>query len=158
MNTLTGAVRVVGTQKGLKAMKTFLTTLALITLPLLAIAIGGQTQKGEEARRHLNKELMKSKLENSKKILEGLATEDFNAIRKGAKAMRDLTVLERWALADTPRYKAQLNVFWFANDALIQAADEKNLDGATLAYTQQTLSCVNCHKYVRTQVTAQLFR
>ena len=56
---------------------------------------------------------------------------------------------ECWFCADTPQYKGQLNAFWFANDALIQAADEKNLDAATLAYTQLTISCVNCHKQVR---------
>ncbi len=39
--------------------------------------------------------------------------------------------------------------FEFANKALVHASREKNLDGATLAYVQLTLSCVNCHKVVR---------
>jgi hypothetical protein len=136
-------------------MKTSLTALALISLPLLAIAVGEQGQKSDGLKQQLSVSLMRSKLEHSKNVLGGLTTGDFEAIRKEAKAMRNLTVLERWFRADTPRYKAQLNVFWFANDALIQAADEKNLDGAALAYTQLTLSCVNCHKYVRSETTAK---
>ena len=130
-------------------MKTLLTVLALIGLPLLAVAFDEPDSKPNRLKQQFSVSLMRSKLEHSKNILEGLATEDFQAISKGAKAMRNLTVLEKWFRADTPRYKAQLNAFWFANDALVQAADEKNLDGAALAYTQLTISCVNCHKQVR---------
>ncbi len=34
-------------------------------------------------------------------------------------------------------------------DDLDAKAKEKNLDGATLAFLRITMSCVNCHKYVR---------
>jgi cytochrome c556 len=130
----------------------------LAIVGLLAVVIGGmglfaQEQKQKDVKQQLSAALMGTKLEHSKNILGGLATEDFEAISKGAKAMRALTALEQWIRADTPQYKAQLNVFWFANDALAQAADEKNLDAAALAYTQLTLSCVNCHKHVRGQAT-----
>ena len=39
--------------------------------------------------------------------------------------------------------------FEYANKALALAAREKNLDGATIAYIQLTVSCVQCHKLVR---------
>jgi len=129
-------------------MKTLLAALALVGLPLLAIAFDEQDSKPD--RKHqFSQALMRSKLEHSKNILEGLDNEDFQEISRGAKAMRGITALERWFRADTPRYKAQLTAFWFANDALAQAADDKNLDAAALAYTQLTISCVNCHKQVR---------
>ena len=127
-------------------MKTFLSALAFVAVPLLAAA---DEPDSRGLKHQLSVSLMQSKLEHSKNILEGLTREDFGAISKGAKAMRGLTALEGWFRADTPRYKAQLNAFWLANDALIQAADEKNVDAATLAYTQLTISCVNCHKQVR---------
>jgi len=130
-------------------MKALLITLVLIGLPLFVLAFDEQDPKPKRSRQKLSVSLMQSKLEHSKNILEGLTKEDFDAIGKGAKSMRDLTALEGWFLADTPRYKAQLNAFWFANDALAQAATDKNLDAAALAYTQLTISCVNCHKYVR---------
>ena len=130
-------------------MKTLLLAIALIALPLIAVAFDEQDPKAEVVKHQLSVSLMKSKLDNSKNVLEGLTREDFPAIEKGAKAMRGLTVLEQWFRADTPRYKAQLNAFRYANDALIQAAEEKNLDAASIAYTQLTISCVNCHKQVR---------
>ena len=95
--------------------------------------------------------LMQLKLEYAEKVLEGLATEDFALIAKNARAMNGVADLERWFKADTPRYKTQLQVFRFANAELIRLSEEKNLDGAALAYMQTTLSCVNCHKYVRDQ-------
>jgi cytochrome c556 len=130
-------------------MKTLLAALVLFALPLLAVAFDEPDSKPNDVKHQFSASLMRSKLEHSKNILQGLANEDFQEISKGAKSMKGLTVLERWFRADTPRYKAQLNAFWFANDALIQAADEKNLDAATLAYTQLMISCVNCHKQVR---------
>src|SRR5579862_8260713 len=117
-------------------MKRLLIALALIGLPLLAVGSGNPRAKEQSLKEHLSATLMRSKLEHSNKVLEGLTTEDFGTIAKEAQAMRGLTVLERWFRADTPQYKAQLNSFWYANDALAKAADEKNLDGATLAYTQ----------------------
>ena len=36
-----------------------------------------------------------------------------------------------------------MNDFEYANKSLTLAAREKNLDGATVAYVQLTLSCVN---------------
>lgn len=93
--------------------------------------------------------LMRKKLEYSQKILEGLSVEDFEMIRKNAKLMNTFAQLENWFWADTPQYRAQLNIFRFANDEMIRMAEEKNLEGVSLAYTQMTLSCVNCHKQVR---------
>jgi hypothetical protein len=48
-------------------------------------------------------------------------------------------------------YQTQLQVFRFASNELVRLAEEKNLDGASLAYTQMTISCVNCHKFLRQQ-------
>jgi len=136
-------------------MKALLAAMSLIAVPILVVAVGerlrGQTEQERPLRHQVSSKLMQSKLEHSKEVLGGLATEDFDAISKGARAMRDLSALEGWFRANTPQYKAQLNVFWYANDALIKASREKNLDGAALAYSQLTLSCVNCHKLVRSK-------
>ena len=42
-----------------------------------------------------------------------------------------------------------------ANEQLIAEANANDLDGATLAYVQLTLSCVNCHKLVRDAKSAK---
>ncbi len=95
---------------------------------------------------------MKKKLEYSQNILSGLATADFDAIGKNAEGMNRLSKVEKWARrTDAEEYRAQLRVFLTANQDLIRQADRKNIDGATLAFTQITLSCVNCHKVLRDQ-------
>ncbi len=48
-----------------------------------------------------------------------------------------------------PGYKTQLEVFATANEEIIRQADEDNVEGAALAFTQLTISCVNCHKQLR---------
>lgn len=93
---------------------------------------------------------MKKKLDYSQAILSGLATADFDAISKNATSMDRLSKLEKFVRrSDAEEYRAQLRVFLAANKDLITAAEKKNIDGATLAFTQMTLSCVNCHKALR---------
>ncbi len=70
-------------------------------------------------------------------------------ISLNAKTLQGLTQAEDWFQSDTTEYQAQLNIFKFANDELVRLAGEEDLDGASLAYMQLTLSCVNCHKHLR---------
>ncbi|NIP85536.1 MAG: hypothetical protein GTO03_08215 [Planctomycetales bacterium] len=91
---------------------------------------------------------MQRKLVSAQNILAGLATENFEAIAKNARLLDELGK-QRWVQQETPAYRAQHLVFWFANDELIRLAEEKNIDGATLCYVQMTISCVNCHKVLR---------
>jgi hypothetical protein len=96
---------------------------------------------------------MKHKLVASQKILEGMTRGDYELIRKSAQGMQVMGYLEGWVRADMPGYKAQLQAFEYANGAIVRAAQDKNLDGVTIAYTQLTISCVQCHKLVRDKVT-----
>jgi hypothetical protein len=93
---------------------------------------------------------MKKKLEHSQSALRAIAIEDFDALRASATAMRRLSDIEGFARrTDAKEYRAQLQIFEFANDELIRHVKDKNIDGAALAFTQLTLSCVNCHKHLR---------
>ena len=92
---------------------------------------------------------MKQKLAASQNILAGLTKNDFEAIGKNAKSMLAVEFLEKWIRADTPGYRVMLKDFEYANESLILAARKKNLDRATIAYVQLTLSCVKCHELVR---------
>ena len=91
---------------------------------------------------------MKKKLEYSKRYLGGLATENFDEIEAAAKSMNALGQIEKWVRAGQPQYRHQTATFHEANERLI-AAQKEDLDAATLAYLQLTLSCVNCHKIIR---------
>ena len=91
---------------------------------------------------------MKQKLVHSKNILDGLVTEDFDKIKKHALALNELGQ-RNWRKDESWEYRTQNQLFWFTTGNLVIAAKEKNVDAATLAYTQMTLSCVHCHKLIR---------
>jgi cytochrome c556 len=92
---------------------------------------------------------MRTKLEHSQKILGGLAAGDFDAIAASARAMNNLSALERHVRAGAPGYRDQLHLFRIANEDLIKQAQQDNLDGCALAFHQLTLSCVKCHQALR---------
>jgi hypothetical protein len=92
---------------------------------------------------------MKLKLDYSQKILAGIAKADFDQIVQSAEAMRNLTTVEGFVRGRVPGYSTQLEIFKDANMELIKQAKRDNVEGATLAFTQITLSCVNCHKKLR---------
>lgn len=93
---------------------------------------------------------MKKKLEFSQHILAGLATADFDQISKSAKSMNNLSQIERWTRrTNAEAYRTQLQFFRFANEDLVRQAEKKNIEGVSLAFSQLTLSCVNCHKVIR---------
>ena len=121
----------------------------LIVVGLIAFGVFVAVLAAPAKRQTSTSDLMQKKLEFSQNILEGLALEDFEKITNNAKAMNGLTQIEAFFVADTADYRAQLKIFRFANDELVRLADEESIDGAALAYMQQTLSCVNCHKYLR---------
>jgi hypothetical protein len=82
-------------------------------------------------------------------VLEGIAIEDYSQIETNAQKLGRLAKLAGWRARQTPEYELFTNEFRRQADALVDAAKEKNLDGATLAYMHLTFSCVSCHKYMR---------
>jgi hypothetical protein len=102
------------------------------------------------------KEFMRQKLEHSKRVLEGITMEDFALIAKHARKLRAMSLEASWRTFENPDYLRHTESFRRTVDALAVAADEQNLDGATLAYVKVTMSCVECHKFVRGKKVAQL--
>jgi hypothetical protein len=106
------------------------------------------TPRGEDTEKKSGL-LMRQKLKYSQRMLEGLATEDFEMIRKNARLMNAFNQLESRFWADTPEYRSQLQTFQFTNNKMMRMAEAKNLEGVALAYTQMTMTCFNCHVLVR---------
>jgi hypothetical protein len=93
--------------------------------------------------------LMRRKLDNAQKILEGLALNDFKMMTRHAEELIQVSKETEWKVIKTPQYELFSNDFRRACETVAKQADEKNLDGAALAYVEVTLTCVKCHKYVR---------
>jgi len=92
---------------------------------------------------------MRAKLVHSQKLLEALALEDYAAMAKHSQDLKLLSQESIWNVLQTEQYVLYSEDFRRRADALTAAAKNKNLEGASLAFVELTLNCVQCHKYVR---------
>jgi cytochrome c556 len=124
--------------------------LGLIGLTFAAIAMS--TIRAEQTPKRTRAAFMRQKLDFSKDALEGLALEQFAVIEKSAKALKVLSEAAEWEVPTIPNatdYVAMTTEFQRNADELLKQAKARNIDGATLAYLKVTMSCVQCHKFVR---------
>jgi len=121
---------------------------------VLIVAAGLAAAMAQSKRNRAAKEFMREKLELSQRVLEGLATEDYDLIiAKGTKLSAMSKDID-WRVFENPDYDQQSAAFRRHVDSLVKAAKDKNLDAATLAYVRVTMSCVDCHKFVRGKLVA----
>ena len=124
-----------------------LATLAVLSAILLSTP-GSSADKPKQNLPKANP-LMVEKLKNSQALLEGLAINDFDKIQKSAEELMRISKAVEWTVHKTPQYEVLTNNFRRAAETIIQKAKAKNIDGATLAYVDMTLTCVRCHQYCR---------
>jgi hypothetical protein len=144
-------------------MKQVKLVLVLFALALGTTVVSGhgqgptkESKKPDDAKAKDLSNLMKRKLENAQKVLEGIALNDFDKISKHADELISISKQAEWMVLKTPEYELHSNRFRRDATDLVEKAKDKNLDGAALAYVDLTLSCVKCHKYVRDTRRANL--
>lgn len=95
------------------------------------------------------KEAMRQKVAYSQQVLVGITLEDYGLIANNAKKLVELSNKTNWYSRQVPEYELFLNEFRRNAQELMKASEEKNLDAASRAYVQMTLSCVSCHQFIR---------
>ncbi len=108
-----------------------------------------EVKKKPAGSRAAHEALMRKKLDSAQNVLEGLTLEDFRLIAKGAGELKAASTSAEFNVINDGYYNAYAARFRRTTEKMEKAAREKNLDLATLAYLDMTLSCVECHKYVR---------
>jgi hypothetical protein len=101
-------------------------------------------------------QLMIDKLQNSQKLLEGIALAKFDKIEKHANELVRISKTAEWLAQKTPRYEQFSSEFQQAAEEIARKAKAKNMDGVTLAYFDLTKSCVRCHQHLREVRDARL--
>ena len=134
----------------------YLMAVMLVTIGFPSFTGYGEEQKSADDPPKKVRDLMHKKLENSQKILEGIAINDFKLIAKHAEELIDLSKQVEWKVLKTPQYEIHSNQFRRSAETLIKDAKDKNLDAAALTYMEMTLTCVRCHKYVREERMTRL--
>lgn len=128
--------------------------LVLAAIAMAAVLQGQISAKPPEDRPavsgpHTVKVHMRRKLELSQQALEGLVTENFTLIQRSAKLLTEISRKTGWDVIEAPEYEHLSSEFRRLTVSLEQAAERKNLDGATLAYLRLTSNCIECHKFTR---------
>jgi hypothetical protein len=130
-------------------------TLVIVALTLgVATLVGhGEEPKKDDPKADEKKvkELMHKKLEASQKVLEGLATNDLDKVAKNAEELARIRKEASFRIIPTAEYDLWSDEFTRSVESIKKAAKDKNLEQAKLSYLGMTLSCFNCHTYVRDQ-------
>ncbi|WP_299460525.1 hypothetical protein [uncultured Gimesia sp.] len=108
-------------------------------------------QKKNPAQANVSK-FMQAKLDSSKDVLEGLVTEDFDLIQKGTKKMIEMSNATEWQVIEGPIFIQQSAEFRNAAKEVLNYAQKKNIDGASLSYLHLTMTCIACHKQIKKSV------
>lgn len=125
----------------------------MLLAPLLAASVA--VSVAESRRGQTGRELMREKLAASQKVLEGLALEDFDLVARQSARLSAMSQSAEWRTLGGPEYEQQTLLFRRQADALNRAARERSLDASTLAYVRLTMSCVDCHKFLRGKLSPQ---
>lgn len=122
----------------------------LLTPLILALFFAGASSTHAQAEKESGvKEAMRKKVAYSQQVLVGITLEDYGLIANNAEKLVELSNKTNWYSRQVPEYELFLNEFRRNAEQLMEAGKRKNLDAASLAYVQMTLSCVSCHKCIR---------
>ncbi len=99
-------------------------------------------------------DFMRQKMDASHDIMEGLLMEDGKSIAKAAKKLKEMSDTERWRVSNDIMYRNHSEDFRRSVDKLIAASKGSSIDRAALSWFDVTLSCIDCHRYVRTVLIA----
>ena len=122
----------------------------IVALPLCGLGVWLNCS-AQEMPQHMRgvRPFMRMKLDASSKILEGLTTENFRMISEGAKTLKSMSTAERWRVSNDALYRQYSLEFTQHAEKLLEKANAHNIDGATLAWVECTMSCVRCHNHAR---------
>ena len=95
------------------------------------------------------RDFMLQKLKIVNRVVEGIATDDFELVSKSSFALARLTESAAWLSNRDPFYRHYSQHFEHAIDGLARAADARSPEKVTFAYTHLMISCTACHQHVR---------
>jgi hypothetical protein len=137
-------MRTISTEADMK-LKLFAVIVAAAAMALSSDYHAGAQQKRSKA----SAEIMEKKLKNAQKLLEALSLADFKKITSNAEELLQLSKTEEWLIYKTQKFEMFNNEFQRSLNDLIAKSKANNVDGATLAFVDMTMTCVRCHSYVR---------
>jgi cytochrome c556 len=116
---------------------------------LLGLAILATTASGSAMQTVATGRLMREKLTHAQRVLEALTTSNYALLASESAALSDATKQPAWMVLKAPEYKRQSDTFLRATEDLVVAAKYRDLDLAAMHYVSLTMSCYQCHRYIK---------
>jgi hypothetical protein len=127
--------------------------LILVLVLILAISPGGKSQNPKRATSESltsNQMLMRDKLVQMNRILEGITLDKFEQVQESAKSLGMISRATSWHVADpTPQYTRMSKNFQEQAADLERHAKEENVEAATLDLVRMNITCTHCHQHMR---------
>jgi cytochrome c556 len=114
---------------------------------ILPVAVAARSQ--DEPKKGPIQISMRSKLEATSKVLEGLALEDKELIHEGAEALTAISKAEVWQVLRDTEYREHTQSFRNAIRRLDEAAQKSEFASAQLEWLSANKSCFDCHNHIR---------
>jgi hypothetical protein len=115
-----------------------------VTVLLVAVT-AGPSSLAQTARM---KQVMRSKLDHSQRILEAVVTSNWQLLDRESREMALVVRDPAWSSLAMPEYVRHSEAFLRAMDDLTAAAKLRDLESASLGFISLTTSCVSCHRYL----------
>lgn len=97
-----------------------------------------------------NQVLMRDKLKQMDRVLEGITLDKFDQVEDAAKTLRMISKATSWHVSDpTLRYNLLSKNFQEVAVDLERHAKEHNADAATLDLVSMNVTCAQCHQHMR---------
>ncbi len=126
----------------------------ILGVVVVCVSAGGQSTSAQTRR--LNA-VMRSKLEHSKNVLEGVVTSNWLLLERESRALEAATKDPAWTVLTMPEYVKQSEAFIRATEDLLAAAKQRDLEAASKGFVALSTSCVTCHQYLaRSRVAREL--
>jgi len=123
-------------------MKSFARFAAVLTLAVL-------TSTDVPAQTPATAQVMRAKLVHSQRVLEAIMTSDFALLERESAELARATQSPSWSVFKSAEYARHTAAFLRATQDLGDAAKGHDLDAAALHYMSLTLSCFQCHRYMK---------
>lgn len=117
---------------------------------LAAIPVAGLRSADKKGEPTSNQLLMRDKLVQVNRVLEGITLDKFDQVEDAAETLKDISLATGWHIVDqTPQYKRLAKNFQEQAADLERHANEKNTEAATLDLVRMNITCTHCHQHMR---------
>jgi hypothetical protein len=135
------------------AMRYYALAVTLVTALALVFVSTGQSEEpriNKSKALTSNQMLMRDKLVQMNRVLEGITLDRFDQVEESAEMLRMISRATSWHINNpTPQYKRISANFQEQAADLVRHAKDQNIEAATLDLVRMNITCTHCHQHMR---------